>query len=315
MMQADINKIYQLLVKFRILSITVFSLILGVTTTSAQMMSSEKRIAFVVGNANYIGESSLRNPHNDALLIANVLKNEQKFTDIILLYDLNRRGLYDLARDIRVKSLGADAVVVYYSGHGMRSSLGNYLIPVDARIREEDDLKRDGINASDIVSALETSNARVALLVLDACRDNPYSHGKKSFQKGLGRMEVNSGNLLVAFATSDGMTADDGPSQNSPYAIALSKALRDTKNPVLAQLDEVRREVRQLTGNKQNPTRSGDLEANIYLLNSKIYSKKQEETKPITSKPIYSIPIENKQKNETCNISSTEKGTFIDCTK
>jgi Caspase domain len=138
-----------------------------------------KRVAFVIGNANYTGASPLKNPHNDARLIKQVLQNNHGF-EVLEYFDLNRNGMYELERDIRLKSREADAVVVYFSGHGMNGADGNYLIPVDARISEEEHLERDGFTARRISNALENSSARVALLILDACRDNKYSLGKKS---------------------------------------------------------------------------------------------------------------------------------------
>jgi len=228
-----------------------------------------KRVAVVIGNAKYSNEAPLANPANDARLIARTLKNDLAFDEVIERQDLTRSQLYDVVSEIGRRARGADAVVVYYSGHGMRGPGGNYLIPVDARISEEEHVRRDAVPAAEIADALQASNARVALLVLDACRDSPYSRRTRSASKGLTRMNVSGGNLLVAYATSEGNTADDGSGGNSPYAKALADALKQAK-PVLAQLDDVRRNVRQSTGGKQNPTREGDLEVNIYLVNPTI---------------------------------------------
>jgi uncharacterized caspase-like protein len=128
--------------------------------------------------------------------------------------------------------------------------------------------RRDALAATELVDALQASSARVALLILDACRDSPYSKRTKSASKGLARMGVTSGNMLVAYATSEGNTADDGRGNNSPYAQALAQHLRNTSQPLLSQFDAVRRSVREATGNKQNPTREGDLETGVYLLAS-----------------------------------------------
>ena len=251
----------------------IVSMVSATASPSAAAQAAQgKRIAFIVGNAKYANESPLANPHNDARLLAATLKNDLRFDEVIVQQDLGRAQLYDLVTDINRKAKGADAVVVYYSGHGMKGPGGNYLIPVDARISDEDHIRRDAVPASDIVDALQNSNARVALLVLDACRDSPYAKRTKSASKGLTRMNITGGNVLVAYATSVGTTADDGASGqgNSPYAKALSDALKQTQQSVLAQLDNVRRSVRQATGNKQNPTREGDLEINVYLVNPTI---------------------------------------------
>lgn len=243
-------------------SVTLLALVLVCGAAQA----AGKRVAFVIGNAAYEGESRLANPHNDAALLAGVFRNDLKFDEVIQHRDLNRRQMFDLVREIGRKAKGADAIVVYYSGHGMRAPGGNYLIPVDARITEEDDVRRDALGAADIVEALQGSGARVGLLVLDACRDSPYSRRTRSGTKGLARMGVSGGNLLVAYATGEGATADDGKGSNSPYALALAQQLRDSSQSVLAQFDAVRRTVRDTTGGKQNPTREGDLEVGVHLV-------------------------------------------------
>ena len=195
-----------------------------------------------------------------------MLRTDLRFDQVIEQRDLTRAQLFDLVSDIRRRARGADAVFVYYSGHGMRGAGGNYLVPIDARISEEDHLRRDAVPAADLVSALQDTDARVAILVLDACRDNPYSRRTRSTAKGLARMNVTGGNLLVACATGDGLTAEDGATSNSPYAKALAEQLRDSSRTVLSQFDRVRRTTMALTQNKQNPTREGDLESDVYSL-------------------------------------------------
>ena len=226
-----------------------------------------KRVAVLVGNAAYQSEARLANPHNDVALLARTLREDLKFTEVIERRDLTRRQLVDLVREVRQKAAGADAVVVYYSGHGMQGPNGNFLIPVDARIEHEDHVASEGLNARELVEALRSAGPRVALLVLDAYRDSPYSRRTRSATKGLSRMNVSGGNLLVAYATVEGTTADDGAPGNSPYARALAEHLRQTELPVLEQFDAVRRTTLRLTGNKQSPTREGDLEARTFLLN------------------------------------------------
>jgi formylglycine-generating enzyme required for sulfatase activity len=231
---------------------------------------AQKRVAFVVGNAAYQNEKTLTNPINDAKLIARTLKTDLGFTDVIERQNLTRDKLFDLVQEIERMARGADAVVVYYSGHGMKGPGGNYLIPVDARIQETSHIRRDAIPAKDITDALSNSGARVALLILDACRDNPYGARTKSGDKGLARISLSGGNVLVAYATNEDNVAKDGDGANSPYATALAAALKLRDQPVLAQFDQVARAVRQATGNVQKPTRDGDLEVNVYLINPTI---------------------------------------------
>lgn len=227
---------------------------------------AQRRVAFLVGNAAYHNETHLPNPHNDVALLAAVLRRDLGFQEVVERKDLTRRQLVDLVREIRQKALGADAVFVYYAGHGMQGPHGNYLIPVDARITHEDHVASEGLNARDIVDALRSADPRVAVLVLDACRDSPYSRRTRSATRGLSRMNISGGNLLVAYATVEGTTADDGASGNSPYAQALAQHLRQPQLPLLAKFDAVRRTTMELTGGRQSPTREGDLEVSVHLV-------------------------------------------------
>jgi formylglycine-generating enzyme required for sulfatase activity len=250
---------------FVLTAFAIYFLTFFAALTPNLVQAQTKRVAFLVGNANYQGESVLRNPINDVQLLARVFRDDLKFTEVIERRDLNRAQLYDLVQEIASRGRNADSVVVYFSGHGMRGLGGNFLIPIDARISSDEHLRRDAISATDLTDALQSTNARVALLVLDACRDNPYARRTKSASKGLARMNVSGGNLLVAYATRDGDVAKDGDGANSPYAIALAQQLKLTNQSVLVQLDQVRRSVMQQTSNAQSPTREGDLEAHVML--------------------------------------------------
>ena len=225
-----------------------------------------QRVALLIGNAAYQNEKPLRNPSNDVDLIARVLKDDLRFNQVIIRKNLGRRDLADAIDQFTAAAKGADVAMVYYSGHGMQTSGVNYLIPVDAQIKEAAHVKREGVSANELADALGESDARLALLVLDACRDSPYSLRTKSTAKGLARVPVQSGNLLVAYATQDGSTADDGNGVNSPYAEALAGTLRKTDLRVLEVFDEVGARVRAATQQAQRPTRYGDLPVNVYLL-------------------------------------------------
>lgn len=225
-----------------------------------------RRLAWVISNANYSDVPPLRNPHHDGRLIAQVLRQQLSFDNVVERRDLGRSALFDVVSEIGRLGRGADVVFVYYSGHGMRGPGGNYLIPVDARIQQEDHIRRDGLAVSDIVQALQSSRARVALLVLDACRDNPFAGRTRSMTRGLERMGLAGGNLLVHYATEDGQVALDGDGPNSPYALALARYLPQTDRTVLLQFDAVRRRTYAATGQRQRPMREGDLEADVFLL-------------------------------------------------
>ncbi len=242
-------------------------ILLLLSLSLASVAFAQKRVAFVIGNNQYEGASQLTNPVNDATLLGNVLQQDLGF-EVIRRTNVDRRGLNNLVLDIRDKSKGADVVIVYYSGHGVQGPGGNYLVPVDASIGTYDHIEGEALPAMNIVKALEGTNARVALLILDACRD--YAYGNKSIaSKGLMRMENLGNNMLVAYATQEGSTATEGRGGNSPYARALAEQLRRTSVPLLEGLDDVAESVRHETGNRQRPTRSGDLRVRTCLIDGK----------------------------------------------
>jgi hypothetical protein len=249
--------------------IFIMMISIAAVTTLVLPAHASKRIGVVIGNESYATEKPLANPINDASLIARTLRNDLRFDEVIERRNLNRKEMIDLLDEISQKARapgGIDTVVIYYSGHGMQGPGGSYLLPVDADIRELSQVRRDGVLAQEWVDMLRDTNARLGLLILDACRNNPFQTRVKSATKGLSRPTDVSGNLLVAYATREGDYADDGSGANSPYAVALAANLRLAARPVLEIFDDVSDAVRRQTGNRQQPTRYGDLPVRVRLL-------------------------------------------------
>jgi osmotically-inducible protein OsmY len=235
---------------------------------------AQKRVALVVGNAQYQQEAALRNPLNDARLLERTLKDKPlRFDEVLTLNNGSRaQMLQQLARFGKLAQ-GADVAVLYYSGHGMiNSRRQNHVLPVDMpKISANADLDIDaalkayGISETELIEAVE--GAKVQVVVLDACRDNGFG-GQKSGTKGLARRPDQSKNRLIAYATEEGFTAEDGKGQNSTYAQSLAKHLVRTDLPLLTIFDEVANDVERQTANKQSPTRSGNLRTSVFLLAS-----------------------------------------------
>ena len=230
-----------------------------------------KRVALIIGNANYQSEKPLKNPINDVRLLEGVFRNDLKF-DVVIKVENGSIDKLDNAVDQFVREArGAEAAVFYFSGHGMQDdSKRNYLIPVDARIDSLNDLKRKSLSADDLMQRMADAQSHISLIILDACRDNPFSAGSKSGNKGLARMAdaALGDGMLIAYTTRDGQVAQDGDGTNSPYAAALANNLRNTSQPVLVAFDNVANSVRQATNGTQRPTRYGDLPAMAYLVPS-----------------------------------------------
>jgi formylglycine-generating enzyme required for sulfatase activity len=227
------------------------------------------RIALVIGNATY-AEKPLATPARDAELLAGVLRERLKF-DVVLERNVGRVRLIELIEEFGQRARGADAAVFYFSGRGMQDSgKRNYLMPVDARVRSNTGIRAWGVQADEVVELLTAAAPRVSLVVLDASRDNPYLAGTKDLGVGLSRIEARSNReLLIAYATRENEVAPEGTGQNSPFAAALANRLAEAgSRPILNLFDAVADEVGQQTGQRQRPTRYGDLKANTYLVAS-----------------------------------------------
>ena len=229
---------------------------------------AQKSMALVIGNGNYLHESKLANPVNDAQLIARTLRGlgftvEEK-------NNLAKRDMeLAIARFVR-ESAGADAAVLYYAGHGSQPLNGgrNFLLPVDAKVEGDDTLNTDGIAADFIVEQLERSAnpAKLRLVVLDACRNNRLAGKARSGVRGLGRPAPSDDYTLIAFSTNDQSVALDGSGAHSPYAQALAGHLaRARELPVRRIFELTASDVRAATSQKQRPRTYGDLDSRTLL--------------------------------------------------
>ncbi|MEO5671089.1 MAG: caspase family protein, partial [Ramlibacter sp.] len=153
--------------------------------------AGEPRLALVIGNAAY-RVSPLANPVNDARLMETALKNAG--FQVMKAENANRRDMQRLIRDFGEKLKQSGGVgLFYFAGHGMQVRGNNYLIPLDADIRSEDEVAFDSIDAQSVLEKMETARNRVNLLILDACRDNPFIRGSRSASLGLATMNAPSG--------------------------------------------------------------------------------------------------------------------------
>ncbi len=221
------------------------------------------RTALVVGNSAY-PFGALINPANDAKLIAETLKKTG--FDVTVVLDANRvtlqTALLDFSRDIRSK----DTVgLFYYAGHGAQVGGANYLIPIDADIKSESEVKIFGINVDEFVSTLERADGRTNIVILDACRNNPFGSSARSVNRGMALPDAPAG-TFVALSTSPGAVALDGEGQNSPYAEALSQSMLEPNVSIEQAFKVTRRLVLQNTKQKQVPWETSSLTGDFYFL-------------------------------------------------
>lgn len=227
-----------------------------------------KRVALVVGNANYEKTGSLANPSNDVLTIA---QSAQKagFDDVIVARDLTMQNFQAKLRDFRQRATGAELAMVYYAGHGVESRGKNWLIPIDAKLQSSLDLPYEAINLDRILEALEGSS--IGLVVLDACRNNPFGDswqsGTRAVQQGL--VGVDADDILVIYAAAPGQTIADGNGSNSAFATSLAKRMVQPDLPIQMLGGSIRDDVLSATGGKQRPYVSANITGTpVYLVQS-----------------------------------------------
>jgi Caspase domain len=233
------------------------------------VLADGKRVALVIGNSTYRNVPTLPNPANDGADIAAALTRLGFAVTLVTnaSFDQMRRALIALGRD----AAGADMAAVFFAGHGMEISGENWLIPVDAELKKDTDAANEAVSLRSVI--LQVSNTTsLGLVVLDACRNNPFaakmsrSLGLRAvIGGGLGRIEP-VGNVLVAYAARDGTTALDGDGRNSPFTAALLHNIETPGVEVTFMLRNVRDDVMEVTRNEQQPFVYGSLSRKaIYL--------------------------------------------------
>lgn len=226
----------------------------------------EKRIALVIGNSNYIDQDkSLRNPSNDASDMSAKLKGLG--FEVMLQTDANHKSMDDIIFEFGEKARDYDVALFFYAGHGIQNKGMNYLIPTDAVLRSEDEVKYQCVNASMVLDKLEKSRCWAKIVILDACRNNPFARSwhRGETTRGLANMDT-SGGIFIGYATSPGDVARDGEGRNSPFTQALLKALDEYANQPLEMFyKKVIKEVKQITKNQQNPWNAGSFDGDFYF--------------------------------------------------
>jgi len=222
-----------------------------------------KRVALVIANSAYQHAPSLTNPVNDGSVMAKTLK-EAGFDIVDSRHDLSALDTRRVLREFADATRDADIAVVYYAGHGIEVEGSNYLIPVDAKLERDTDVYDEALSLDRVLVAVEPAK-QLRLVILDACRDNPFGRTMKrtvasrGIGRGLAQVEPTSPNTLIAYSAKAGFTAQDGDGANSPFTVALSKHLTTPGLDVRRAFGFVRDEVLKSTSNKQEPFVYGSL--------------------------------------------------------
>ena len=245
------------------------SLLLCVFGTQAM---AERRVALIIGNSNYQHVPNLPNPKNDAEAIALLLKSAG-FDVVETRENLNINDMRRAVRNFSEQTGDAEIAVIYYAGHGIEAGGVNYLVPIDATLRRDIDVEDETISLDRLLQVMEPAK-RLRLVILDACRDNPFiksmtrTMASRGIGRGLARVEPETTDTLIAFAAKAGSTAADGNSTNSPFTGALLQHLVTPGLDIRLALGRVRDEVMKATSNKQEPFVYGSLGGSVVTLAS-----------------------------------------------
>ncbi|MBX9456255.1 MAG: SEL1-like repeat protein [Rhizobium sp.] len=247
--------------------LVVVAVVLSVSASAAE---AAKRVALLIGNQDYKATTPLRNPSNDVELMRKTLI-DAGFEDVDVALDVDLVGMKKALRAFEDKAFGAEVAVLYYSGHGIEMDGTNYLIPTDAVLKSDRDVEDEAL-ALDRAERSLNGATRLKLIILDACRNNPFleqmqsSSGTRTVMKGLAKVEPEGADTLVAYASRAGTVALDGAGVNSPFAEALSKYITQPGVDIRIALGQVRDEVVKVTQRKQEPFVYGSLGgAQIFL--------------------------------------------------
>jgi hypothetical protein len=227
--------------------------------------AADKRVALVIGNSTYQNVARLPNPAKDADAIAQLFK-AAGFDTVSLQENVGNLDFKRAIRKFEEAADDADIAVVYYAGHGIEIGGVNYMIPVDAKLASDLDAPDEAIPLDRLVEAVESAR-RLRLIILDACRDNPFvvnmkrqrQAANRSVTAGLGKVEPTTTGTLIAYAAKAGSTADDGTGEHSPFTTALLRNLTTTSLDIRLAFGRVRDEVMKITNDRQEPFVYGSL--------------------------------------------------------
>jgi formylglycine-generating enzyme required for sulfatase activity len=243
-------------IRFLVLTVAILA--------STAVRAAETRIALVIGNSDY-SSGPLPNPANDAKLVGEALTSLG--FDVIARRNADQTTMKRAIQEFgsRLEKAGPSAVgLFYYAGHGMQLSGRNYQIPTTARIEREGDVEIEAVSADWVIEQMRYARNRLNIVILDACRNNPFTRSMRSVDHGLATMEAPAG-ILIAYSTAPGAVAADGSGRNSPYTEALTHAIREMHEPVEQVFKRVRVGVMSVTAGKQVPWESSSLTGDFYF--------------------------------------------------
>jgi uncharacterized caspase-like protein len=219
----------------------------------------------VIGNGNYTN-GPLKNAVNDALDMAATLSG--KGFKVILKQNASRADMREAIREFGTEINEGGVGLFYYSGHGIQVDGVNYLVPIDANVEMKAEIAEECINASTVLRVMEYSNNRINVIILDACRNNPFRSFSRSEEKGITKMDPPKGakqGSIIAFATAPGDVASDGEGRNGLYTSKLLKYMNTPELTLEEVFKKVRIEVSTESGGRQIPWENNSLTGDFFF--------------------------------------------------
>ena len=266
----------------------------------------ESRIALVIGNGAYQG-SPLKNPANDARAMADVLKT-CGFT-VTKLENANRIQMREAIRSFGARIADGGVGLFYFAGHGMQVKGRNYLLPVGADVAQEDEIAGEAVEVDAVLAKMETARNRMNILILDACRNNPFGTSSRSSQQGLAQVDAPTG-TFVAFATAPGRTAADGRGEHGIYTSALLRQIKTRGLKLEDVFKRTRSEVLQASDYKQTPWENSSIVGEFEFISQSVESLHAQSASPVRlpAPPVVSALVGGLQ----VSVNAPETTVYVD---
>ena len=238
------------------------ALLLSALFAGSSTAHAENRLALVIGESAYRSVPSLPNPANDAKAMTKLLTDSG--FEVTTASDLSQKEMNQKVGDFtaEIAAKGPDTVaLVFYAGHGLQIDGENYLVPVDVDPKREADIPLQAVRLNDILNTLNSVPTRMRILLLDACRNNPFPALNQTVGRGLALVDTKTGapGTFLSYSTSPGAEAEDGQGADSPYTSALLTAARTPGLPIEQAFKQVRVAVNKVTDGRQTPWESSSL--------------------------------------------------------
>jgi hypothetical protein len=284
-------------------ALSIFLTFILLSSTPFLHAATEQRIALVIGNGAYeLGR--LKNPTNDATDIAAAL--QKAGFAVILKKNARLKDMEDAIENFGNRLKRGGVGLFYFAGHGVQVNGINYLIPIGGKIHKESDIKYEAVDANRVLDEMANANNGLNIVMLDACRDNPYARSFRNAARGLAIVSTAPTGTFISYSTGPGQVAGDGDGRNSPYTAALIQSMRQPGLTIEQVFKSVRAKIGKQTGGKQVPWELSSLQGEFYFVPGKLSA-------PVAATPPSSEIVRDERRGDAVSTANEIKrdGRFI----